>query len=158
MFHYLCEAGSAPAVLAVTIAIDFALSLFHEDRLRLGIARAGTSSRPCLCSRLALSLHKLKIISMMRRNAFMAILAVSCALTVEADDFGARVDSLLGSGAMSRSTTSVAVYDLTDGRELYSHNAGILRGFHDLPGSLFHSRGRLYGHVRYVVNGGLFSV
>lgn len=63
---------------------------------------------------------------MMRKNAFIAILAVSCALTVEADDFGARVDSLLGSGAMARSTTSVAVYDLTDCRELYSHNAGIL--------------------------------
>ena len=38
------------------------------------------------------------------------------------------------------------------------HDAGILRGFHDLPVSLFHSRGRLCGHVRYVVNGGLFSV
>ena len=34
----------------------FSLHLFHEDRRRLGIARAGTSSRPWLCPRLSVSL------------------------------------------------------------------------------------------------------
>lgn len=38
------------------------------------------------------------------------------------------------------------------------HDAGILRGFHDLPGSPFHGRGCLCGHAVYVVNSGSFSV
>ena len=62
----------------------------------------------------------------MARKTLLAALLALAAVAAEAGDFGSRVDSLLGKGAMDRSTTAVMVYDLTEGKEIYSHNAGKL--------------------------------
>lgn len=62
----------------------------------------------------------------MARKTLLAALLALAAVAAEAGDFGSRVDSLLGKGAMGRSTTAVMVYDLTEGKEIYSHNAGKL--------------------------------
>lgn len=48
------------------------------------------------------------------------------AALVEAQNFASSVDSLLGKGAMANSSTAVMVYDLTAGKEIYSHDAGKL--------------------------------
>ena len=56
----------------------FALSLFHEDRMRLGKARAEASSHPWLCTHLSLSFHKIGCISAIRASSIALDLHYLC--------------------------------------------------------------------------------